>query len=206
LLIEHLLYATALAIIVGMIYERYTDVNPAWIIILVAFLPDSDYVVREGLELVFPAKRALIQHGDFHNIIMLLVFTVFIGYLISRIAHIKLDDSMICVFIGVLLHFLCDAFVYTISYPYFAPFSAISAEVGFFVAKENVRIGTFPIVSTNILASGLIVLAIAVIIRTRIQGYGWLIKPIPDGKQEKIIRILTNAGIFSKPSEENLQE
>lgn len=202
MLIEHLLYAIALAIILGMIYERYTDINPAWIIVLVAFLPDSDYVVREGLELVFPAKRALIQHGDFHNIVMLLVFTVFVGYLISRISHIKLDDAMFCVFIGVLLHFVCDAFVYTMSYPFFAPISSISAEVGFFIAKENVRIGMFPIVSTNIFTSGILVLTAAVAIRIYIQGFGWLIKLVPSGKQEQISRILTNAGIFSKPSDE----
>jgi hypothetical protein len=206
LLIEHLLYATALAIILGMIYERYTDTNPAWIIVLVAFLPDSDYAVREGLEIIFPHTRALIQHGDFHNIVMLLVFTVFIGYLISRVTKVKLDDAMLCVFLGVLLHFLCDAFVYTISYPFFAPISSISAEVGFFVAKENVKIGSFPIVSTNIFASGLVVLAIAVAFRVHVQGLGWLIKLVPDGKREKISSALSGLGVFSESIEEEPQK
>lgn len=192
----------AFAIVLGMIYERYTDVNPAWIIVLVAFLPDIDYVVREFLEVIFPARQALIQHGDFHNIIMLLFFTVFIGYLLSKITKVQLDDAMLCVFIGVLLHFLCDAFVYTISYPFFAPFSVTYAEVGIFIAKENVKIGTFPIVSTNIFVSGIIVLAFAIAIRIYIQGIGWLIDLVPHGKREKVINILTSAGIFSESIDE----
>jgi membrane-bound metal-dependent hydrolase YbcI (DUF457 family) len=195
LLFEHFLYAAVLVVIVGMVYERYTDVNPAWIIFIAAAIPDSDYVVRVGLERAFSMRPALIQHGDFHNIVMLLVFTVFLGYIISRISRVKLEDAMVCVFLGVLLHFACDAYVYVKSYPFFAPFSSKSAEAGIFIAKENIMVGDIGIASTNIISLGLIFLAIAVLIRIRVQGWRWFIDLFPSTHRGKVTRLLTSVGI-----------
>jgi len=40
--IEHIFYSAALAVLIGMIFSRYTGRDPSWIIIAVAFVPDVD--------------------------------------------------------------------------------------------------------------------------------------------------------------------
>jgi hypothetical protein len=43
---EHLIYSTAIAIIAGMIWYKYTGRDPSWIIIASAYAPDFDIVAE----------------------------------------------------------------------------------------------------------------------------------------------------------------
>ena len=47
MLLEHLIYSAALALIVGIIFMHYTKRDPTWIIILMTIMPDVDYVVNK---------------------------------------------------------------------------------------------------------------------------------------------------------------
>ena len=44
MLFEHLIYSTAIAIIAGMLWYKYTGRDPSWIIIASAFAPDFNIV------------------------------------------------------------------------------------------------------------------------------------------------------------------
>jgi len=75
--LEHLIYSTAIAIIAGMLWYKYTGRDPSWIIIASAFAPDFDIVAGEvtrklGMNILIDG--APIRHGDFHNIAFLLLF------------------------------------------------------------------------------------------------------------------------------------
>ena len=45
MLFEHWIYSIAIAIIVGMIYYRFTGRDYSWIIIASAYIPDSDMFI-----------------------------------------------------------------------------------------------------------------------------------------------------------------
>jgi hypothetical protein len=47
--IEHIIYSAALAVIVGMIFSRYTGRDPSWIIIALAFVPDIDFALEGSI-------------------------------------------------------------------------------------------------------------------------------------------------------------
>ena len=82
MLFEHLIYSTAIAIVVGMIYYRSVGRDYSWIIIASAYAPDIDMIVdpllrKMGISLMingFP-----IAHGNFHNIAILIVYSVSVG-------------------------------------------------------------------------------------------------------------------------------
>ncbi len=44
MIIEHLVYSIAIAIIFGMIYRRFTGRESSWIIVLSAYTPDVDII------------------------------------------------------------------------------------------------------------------------------------------------------------------
>ncbi len=74
--IEHLIYSAALAVIVGMIFSRLKGSDPSWIIIAVAFVPDIDFGLQAWSEIPGIALRFTVQHGDFHNITALILFSL----------------------------------------------------------------------------------------------------------------------------------
>jgi len=49
MLLEHLIYSAALALIVGIFFVRYTKRDPTWIIVLMTIAPDVDYVVNKAM-------------------------------------------------------------------------------------------------------------------------------------------------------------
>lgn len=74
MLIEHLIYSAALAVIVGMIYVSLTGRGPSWIIIAVAFIPDIDFGLDQLSKIPGITLSFTVRHGNFHNI-MALVFS-----------------------------------------------------------------------------------------------------------------------------------
>ncbi len=77
--IEHLIYSAALAVIVGMLFSRLKGSDPSWIIIAVAFVPDIDFGLQAFREIPGIALPFTVLHGDFHNIIALIFFSLVIA-------------------------------------------------------------------------------------------------------------------------------
>ena len=102
MLFEHLVYSTAIAIIAGMLWYKYTGRDPSWIIIASAYAPDFDIVAGElfkKLDLINLIDGAPIRHGDFHNIAFLLLFACAVA-LVLRLAGMRFGDSFLFADIG----------------------------------------------------------------------------------------------------------
>ena len=166
--IEHIIYSAALAVIVGMIFSRYTGRDPSWIIIALAFLPDIDFAlerIQERKWIDFPVE---IQHGDLHNILFLIVLSLLIATIL-RYFGIRFIDALICSAIGIGAHFFEDFLVFNPAYAFLWPFTSKIFSWGILKGPRNV----FWIANGTVLIIGLILLYGALLLRTRIEGTDW---------------------------------
>jgi membrane-bound metal-dependent hydrolase YbcI (DUF457 family) len=166
--IEHLIYSAALAVIVGMIFSRLKGSDPSWIIIAVAFVPDIDLGLQElsvipGITLPF-----MVRHGDFHNILALIFFSVVIAAAAST-ARMWFSDAFVCAVIGIAAHFFEDALIADPAYRFFWPFSLQRYGIGIFTETPDV----LGIANSEVLLFGFILLSVALCIRTLVEGKGW---------------------------------
>ena len=95
MLFEHWIYSTAIAILVGMVYYKFTGRDYSWIIIASAYAPDVDMAADIALKkigITVLVYGSPISHGNFHNIAVLLVYAVSVALLLHPIG-IKLVDS-----------------------------------------------------------------------------------------------------------------
>jgi len=120
MLIEHFIYNLSIAILVGIIYNHYYHRNPSWIIVVCAGILDIDYLVQSvcfgfyySTGIYLPV---MITHGNFHNIPIIIILALIFGYIIYKIFNENIYDSMICVAIAGLAHFVADVYVYTYTY------------------------------------------------------------------------------------------
>jgi hypothetical protein len=150
MLSEHIIYSTALAILISIPYVKYTGRDPTWIIILMCFAPDIDYF----LSFIMPSY---ISHGDFHNILALIVFTAICSWILVK-CGVKTIDAIICTSIGFTAHLLEDAFVYNPAYAFFYPIS--NDRTGWAIIRETFNL--YPFGSTNVIIFGVFLLAIAI--------------------------------------------
>jgi len=179
MLAEHLVYSTALAVIAGMLFFRYTGRDESWIIILVSYAPDLDKIAdpildRIGFTVLFEGHT--IHHGTFHNIAAMVIFGVIMAFLLSPLGIRYLDAFLFSV-IGFGAHLFEDALVYPADYTYFWPFSHAKTGLGwlpFTGTEESYNADFFHIANTEVLLIGLIFLLIAVLVRTRVEGPGWI--------------------------------
>jgi len=167
-LIEHLIYSAALAVIVGMIFSRFTGRDPSWIIIAVAFVPDIDYVLEEIQKWDWFDVPFEIHHGDLHNILLLVVFSLLLAAFLQWFG-IRFIDGLICSAIGIAAHFFEDALVYKPAYAFLWPITSHVFGIGIMQEPRNL----FGIASSTVLLIGIILLALAVLVRTLIEGTGW---------------------------------
>jgi hypothetical protein len=96
-LFEHLIYYTAIAIIAGMVWYKYTGRDSSWIIIASAYAPDFDIVawsLFKKLDMNILINGAPIVHGDFHNIAFLLLFAT-AAALVLRLAGERFGHSFL---------------------------------------------------------------------------------------------------------------
>ncbi|HDM66778.1 MAG TPA: hypothetical protein ENG62_00105 [Thermoplasmatales archaeon] len=132
MLFEHWVYSTAIAIITGMIYHRFTNRDYSWIIILSSYTPDFDIFVdvilkRIGVTLLIGGNP--IKHGSFHNIAVLLLFAFSVALLLHPIG-IKFIDSFIFASIGFGAHIFEDALVLNPGYAFFWPLHGSRVGIG----------------------------------------------------------------------------
>ena len=166
--IEHIIYSAALAVIIGMLFSRYTGRDPSWIIIAIAFVPDIDFALERlhvWTRLDVPFE---IHHGDLHNILFLIVFSVlFAGIL--RYFGFRFIDVLICSAIGIAAHFFEDLLVFNPAYAFLWPFTSKIFSLGILKGPLNF----FGIANVTVLLVGIILLYGALLLRTRIEGTGW---------------------------------
>ena len=135
--IEHIIYSAALAVIVGMIFSRYTGRDPSWIIIAVAFVPDIDLALEKILEWNWIDVPFEIYHGDLHNVLFLMVFSLVIAGIL-RYFGIRFIDGLICSAIGIAAHFIEDLLVFNPAYAFLWPFTSKIVSWGILKGPLNV--------------------------------------------------------------------
>jgi len=177
---EHIIYSGALAILIGMIFYKYTGRDHSWIIIICAWAPDLDVLAnpvlrRLGIRLLLNGSP--IQHGTFHNIAFMVIFGIAVAFLLHPLG-IKFFDSLFFSMIGFGAHLFEDALVYKTGYMYLWPFSSQILGIGLLpigLNEENYVRDFFGIANTEVLIIGLLLLLVAVIIRTWFEGsLSWL--------------------------------
>jgi hypothetical protein len=185
MLIEHILYSTAIAVVVGMLFSRYTGRDPSWIIILCAWAPDIDLVANRvltwfGFTLLFEGHK--ITHGDFHNIAIMVLFGIGVAFFLHPFG-IRFFDSLFFSIIGFGAHLFEDALVFTSGYRFLWPISSKKMGLGLLpgILSEDYYIWNFfGIANTGVLAIGLVLVLIVIIIRTYVDGPSWIKWYMPD--------------------------
>ena len=172
MLFEHWIYSTAIAIIVGMIYYKHIGRDHSWIIIASAYVPDLDMIAdtmfkRIGITALIRGNP--IEHGDFHNIAVLLLFGVLAALLLQTVGT-RLRDSFIFAGIGFGAHLFEDALIAKPAYPFLWPISIQKFGIGVF----NYSRDWYGIADKEVLLVGLMLVLSAAIVRTAYEGNGWV--------------------------------
>jgi hypothetical protein len=193
MIIEHLFYSIAIAIIVGMLYFKFTGRDYSWIIIICAWIPDFDLIAKSvlnkfGFVVLFEGQP--IHHGTFHTIALMVIFAIFMAFLLHPFG-IRFIDSLFFATIGFGAHLLEDALVYKVGYMFLWPFSSEILGLGLFpnaLNEENYIKDFFRVANTEVLIIGILFLIVAMIIRTYIEGPTWIRWYLPETIYNKIFR------------------
>jgi hypothetical protein len=172
MLFEHWIYSLAIAILVGMVYFKFTGRDYAWIIVASAYVPDMDMAadaVLKKLGITVLLYGNPIRHGDFHNITFLLMFAVSVALLLHPLG-VKLIDSFLFAGIGFAAHLFEDALIANPAYPFLWPFSLQTFGIGIF----NYTLDWHGIANTEVLQVGLVLVLSAAMLRTAYEGAGWI--------------------------------
>lgn len=191
MLAEHIIYSSALAIIIGMVFLHYTGRDYSWIIILCSWAPDSDIIANPilnqfGFTLLYEGHK--IVHGDFHNIAIMVIFGIIVAFLLHPLG-IKFIEAFVYSVIGFGAHLFEDALVYRMGYRFLWPFSSKIMGLGILTqiqSEEYYIRNFFGIANTGVLIIGLMLLGAAVLIRTRIEGRTWIRWYMPNRVYTKI--------------------
>ena len=178
MLAEHLVYTSALAVITGMLFFRFTGRDTSWIIILVSYAPDLDKVAEAVLHhlRIGAFSGHNVPNGIFHNIAAMVVFGVIVAFLLHPLG-IRYFDAFLFTVIGFGAHLFEDALVYPAGYAYFWPFSGEKTGLGWLPvggSEEIYNANFFHIANAEVLFIGLCIFLVAILIRTRIDGPGWI--------------------------------
>ena len=188
---EHIIYSTAIAIIVGMLYYRYTGRDHSWIIILCSWIPDFDIIAKSALNkmgfiVLFDGQP--IHHGTFHTVAMMVIFAILVAFLLHPFG-IRFIDSLFFATIGFGAHLFEDALVYKVGYMYLWPFITENLGIGILpniISEENYIRDFFRVANTEVLIIGILVLIAAMLIRTSVEGTSWVRFYLPKSIYKKI--------------------
>jgi len=178
MLSEHIFYSSAIAILIGMIFYKCTGRDSSWIIILCAWAPD--------LDLFF-------SHGAFHNIAFMIIFGIIMAFIL-QLFDIRFFDAFFFSVIGFGAHLLEDAMVFDVAYPFLWPFSTNNKGLELFSGVISSRghyiANFFRIANTEVLLTGLVILLLAIIIRTVFEGPTWIRWYMPEKVYLKLSGLL----------------
>ncbi len=194
MIIEHIIYSAALAILAGMVFYKYTGRDPSWIIIISSIAPDLDVLAnpvlrRLGIRLLLDGSS--IQHGTFHNIAFMVVFGIAVAFLLHPLG-LKFFDSLFFAVIGFGAHLFEDALVYNTGWKILWPVS--SEPVGFglipgWINEESYRADFFHIANSEVLIIGLLLVLVAFLIRTYYEkSSSWIRWYMPEALYGKIFK------------------
>ena len=163
MLFEHWIYSTAIAI---MVYTVYRKKECLYIIIGSAYAPDidiiTDYILKKiGITVLIYGQP--IKHGDFHNILVLILYAMLIALLLNTI-NIKMKDSFILASIGFGAHLFEDALIFNPGYRFFWPISDKIYGMGL-MANYNGHADFYGIANTKILVIGIILVILSLCIK-----------------------------------------
>jgi membrane-bound metal-dependent hydrolase YbcI (DUF457 family) len=190
MLAEHLVYTTAIAVIAGMLSFRYTGRDCSWIVILVSYAPDLDKIldpVLNGIGFTVLFEGHAIHHGTFHTVAAMIVFCVFIAFLLNPIG-IRFTDAFLFTLVGFGAHLFEDALVYSANYMYLWPFSHDKLGLAWLPvngSEESYNADFFHLANTEVLLLGLLLLFLAMLVRTRVEGSGWIRWYMPESVYRK---------------------
>lgn len=191
MIFEHWIYSIAIAIIAGMIHFKRTGRDYSWIIIASAYAPDFDIaadVVFNKLAMPILFDGHPIQHGDFHNITVLLIYAVLVTLVLQLIRYKPLD-TFVFASIGFGAHILQDALVYNPSYPLWWPLSDEKLSIGLIEYSRDF----YNIADSRVLLAGLTAVILCGSIRAAYQGNGWIKKDM------KVVTIIFTLWILMVP-------
>lgn len=201
MLLEHLVYSAALALVVGMIFMHYTGRNPSWLIVVMAVFPDLDYVINRVMLACNCYYPVILNHGDFHNIISLLFFSLVVALICFKFG-MKFGDALCCSMIGFAAHLAEDFFVYPAWYGYFYPWSL--RVYGFVILPETRNL--WNVADSRILAVGLIVLGVAFCLKIYFDGTGkWTIRSLMKNWSGNYMVIKSNVNVLLFGNSEDLE-
>jgi hypothetical protein len=169
--LEHLFFNIAVAIIVGMVYQRVAGRDPTIIIVLAAFLPDVDVAVHTGMHVLawIFGTPLLLYHGAFHNILVLAAISLAVAVIGSRVG-IRFGDAFLCTAIGYGTHLFCDAVAYNeVPYLLWPLGPARTGQVPFWYSPDLLGIA-----QGSVLAIALLLALLAALVRTAVEGRGWI--------------------------------
>jgi hypothetical protein len=177
MLFEHLIYSTAIAIVAGMVYYRSVGRDYSWIIIASAYAPDIDMVFdpllrKMGISLMLNGYP--IVHGNFHNLAVLIVYSVSVAFLLHPIG-IRFTDSLFFASLGFAAHLFEDALVFDPAYSFFWPITSREFGIGLFHYSADL----YGIADSGVLMVGLILIGFSAILRTAYEGTGWIRRMLP---------------------------
>jgi hypothetical protein len=144
--------------------------------ILGGVLPDTDFILQVVVG-NFTILGHSSTHGDFHTLLLILVMPTILAYLFNKELNIPKWDTFLFVCGGMIVHVFCDALVYEQSYKLLSPFSMLEFGIGWPQKYAPTFLGMF---NPQVMAVGLGLMCLAVMIRCRLEGIGWLDTIIAD--------------------------
>ena len=182
MIIEHLFYTGALALVVGLVLTlRGIPRERAYILIVMgaSLFPDITWPLFEAAARGWAtiAFMALVpDQVALHNLAGLVVFTL-VATLLATPFHLRSRYVALCCALGYGSHLLEDGLTHTTRYFLVWPLSTQHVGIPLFVPYIP---DLFGIAEARVLAVGLVLLGLAVAVRTAIQGRGWwrnLVRP-----------------------------
>jgi hypothetical protein len=164
MLFEHWIYSTAVAIF---IYTIYRKKECLYIIIGSAYAPDMDIIadsIFKKIGITILVYGQPIKHGDFHNILVMIIYAILITLLLNAI-NIKMKDSFILASLGFAAHLFEDALVFNPGYRFFWPISDKIYGIGILGFDYNRNADFYGIANTEVLIMGIILVILSICIK-----------------------------------------
>jgi len=179
MIFEHIIYSSALAILVGMVFYKYTGRDHSWIIIVCAWAPDGVGITipilnKFGFTLFY--RLYYILNPVLHTVAMMIIFGIIVACLLHPFG-IRFFDAVFFSLIGFGAHLFEDALVYKVGYPYLWPFSSEDLGIGLIptiLSEDNYFRDFLGIANTDVLIIGVVFFLVATGIRTWYEGTSWI--------------------------------
>lgn len=171
---EHIIYSAAIAIIVGLIFLRYTGRDQAWVIIPISLIPDIDHVNNIVWDWGWlPVQQKIVplfEIGLFHNLMGALILSIPI-IVVLLLFKVRFTDAVIYTVIGLAAHMFEDWLVYPATYHFLYPINTVA--YGLNIITETADLG---FAGSQVLLVGLFILVVAICLRYYLLSNGWIMK------------------------------